>query len=166
MISSLIPALIAYRDRSVARFWAVVTAERVLVTVLSGIVVSSVFNMADRTDLEAYSDLQLVVMVVGVAPIIETLIFQSLPCAVAKACSWSFTTQVMLCWLPFAFAHLPSGSGTFICAGMVSGFYLAVTYVRLRTRSFLTAFSLTCASHALLNAFAVIAILQQRYSHD
>jgi hypothetical protein len=61
--------------------------------------------------------------------------------------------------VPFALVHLRSGLSTFISAGLVRGYYLAQTYVRLRRRSLLIAFGLTVASHALLNLFAAIVLI-------
>jgi hypothetical protein len=101
----------------------------------------------------------LVIILVLVAPLLETVVFQALPCGLVRLTSGGFFLQLVAAWVPFALVHLPSGLSTFISAGLVRGYYLAQSYVRLRRRSLLIAFGLTVASHALLNLFAVIVLI-------
>lgn len=158
VISSLFPGLVSYRESSILRFWSVVTMERIIVTILAGVV--CVFSGAGgRTDLGKLATADLVIILVLVAPLLETVVFQALPCGLARLCSWGFSIQLIVSWVPFALVHLPSGLSTFISAGLVSGYYLAQTYVRLRRRSLLIAFVLTVASHALLNLFVALILV-------
>jgi hypothetical protein len=136
----------------------VVTLERILITLVAA-AVCVLAGAGSRTDLRNFATTDLVLLLVIVAPVMETLVFQTLPCGLARLCSWGFTVQLMVSWLPFALVHLPSGLSAFISAGLVSGYYLAQTYVRLRRRSLLIAFALTVASHALLNAFAALILV-------
>ena len=139
------------------------TVERIAVT--SGLaVICGLAGAARRNDLDEYGVSALVIIGGVIAPLVETLLFQSLPCAIARACSLGTPTIIALCWLPFGFIHLASGWATFVVAGLGSGYYLAHTYVRLRENSFITAYTLTVASHALLNAVAAVGMVYQRGS--
>ena len=161
MISSLFPKLAVFRDSSVARFWVVVTVERIAITILLASI-CDLFGAAHRTDLDSLNTEKLVILSVFIAPLFETLLFQSFPYAIARACSLGLTLTLVFCWLPFAIVHLSSGMSTFVCAGLGSGYYLSQTYVRLRGTSFIVAYGLTAASHAVLNSMATVWMIYQR----
>jgi hypothetical protein len=164
VFSSLIPRLAAFRDRSPWRFWLVMNVERSIVMVLGMVLLGWLApDLGHRTDLDPISDGELLLLGIVIAPLIETLLCQSLPCALARRFKGNFTIQLLVCWWPFALGHLPSGLGSFLCAGIVLGYYIALTYVRLRTVSFGTAYWLTCATHAISNSLAVALIILGRY---
>lgn len=116
------------------------------------------FDLSERTDLDSMSSWRLFVSAVVVAPFVETLIFQSFPVAIARGLRWGFWPQVALSNALFALAHFGVGAGTGIGAGLISGFYIAFTYVHWRETSFRAGLWMTTGVHALHN-FVLIAIV-------
>ncbi len=161
MLSSLLPGLARFRDSSIARFWSIVMVERSAVTALLSII-CDLAGAGPRTDLDHLVFGELVFFGVLVAPLLETLLLQAFPYEVASACGFGVTMTLGMCWLPFAFLHLTSGLGPFVCAGLGSGYYLSQMYVRMRRNSFVAAYWLTSASHAVLNSIAAIGWLYQK----
>jgi hypothetical protein len=161
MLSSLLPRLALFRDSSIARFWSIVMVERITVTVLASLI-CDLAGAGPRLDLDRLDSGQLVFFGVLVAPLLETLVLQAFPYEVACACGFGVALTLGMCWLPFAFLHLSSGMSAFVCAGLCSGYYLSQTYVRLRRRSFIAAYWLTAASHAVLNSIAAVGLVYQR----
>jgi hypothetical protein len=96
---------------------------------------------------------------VVLGPLLETLIFQSLPIGICRLLHFRAGVQMTASIALFFLAHLLQGVGSGICAGLVGGFYLAFTYIRWRHRSWWTAFWVTCASHVIHNGIVLITII-------
>jgi hypothetical protein len=92
---------------------------------------------------------------VVVAPILETFVFQAFPVWIARLCKARFSVQVIVSVVPFFLAHVIEGIQTGIAAGLISGFYLAFTYVHWRKKRRWTAFWVTAVSHAIHNAIVI-----------
>lgn len=122
------------------------------------LVISGGLNLPNRTDLQGMETTRLLVFVVGLAPYLETLVFQALFCGIARKLKLGFWPQVLFAWIPFFLAHLPVGLSTALCAGGVIGFYLSVTYVTQRAVSWRRAFYSTWALHAVNNAVVVAVV--------
>ena len=141
-----------YRQRSAWDFCWRIALEGTAVTVAISAFIS-LFGLAER-DLRMDVGL-LLVMGVVVAPVLETLIFQSLPVWVARLFKASFQVQVVASVVPFVLVHVTQGLGTGIAAGLVGGFYFAFTYVHWREQRRWTAFWVTAVSHAIHNAILI-----------
>jgi hypothetical protein len=87
-------------------------------------------------------------------PLLETLLFQSLPVWVARRTTANTTIQVLAAWIPFAAAHFLNGIGPGLCAGIIGGFYLAFAYVVWTRRAHGQAIMVTTAIHGITNAVA------------
>jgi hypothetical protein len=92
---------------------------------------------------------------VVIAPIFETLIFQAFPVWIARLCKARFSVQLLASVMPFTIVHAIEGVQTGIAAGVVSGFYLAFTYVHWREHRRWTAFWTTAVSHSIHNAIVI-----------
>lgn len=90
-----------------------------------------------------------------IAPIFETLIFQAFPVWIARLCKANFSAQLLASTIPFMMVHAIEGVQTAIAAGLVSGFYLAFTYVHWREHKRWTAFWTTAVSHAIHNGILI-----------
>lgn len=119
--------------------------------------------MDSRTDLARMSSIQLVVVVCLIAPIIETVLLQTLPVAIMRGCGQRFWIQVFASAGPFAALHFPASFSSGIGAGLAGGFYFAFTYVHWREKSLSHAFWITAASHATRNFCAVTVLLVGRH---
>jgi hypothetical protein len=99
-------------------------------------------------------------LIVVIAPVAETLLFQALPIFVARKFNASFSWQIISSMAIFAGLHFLDGILAGIASGMVGGFYFAFTFAHWRQKSRWTAFWVTAVSHALNNAtaFALLAL--------
>lgn len=93
------------------------------------------------------------------APVSETLIFQAFPVWIARHCYARFSVQILSSVIPFAFVHAFRNFTTGICAGLITGFYLAFTYVHWREHHRWTACWVTCVSHAIHNGVLLVMFL-------
>jgi membrane protease YdiL (CAAX protease family) len=161
---------VAHRQRDRWSFFWRITLEGVLASLLAvaaaSIVLaaaSSVMRMDSRTDLKRMSALQLIVVVCVVAPIVETLLLQTLPVAIMRACRQRFWIQVIASTGPFAALHFPASFTAGIGAGLAGGFYFAFTYVHWREKSLAHAIWMTAATHATRNTLAVALLLLAKH---
>ena len=101
----------------------------------------------------------LLFLVVVVAPVLETLIFQAFPVWIARLCNARFSVQIISSVIPFTIVHALEGVQAGIAAGLVGGFYYAFTYVHWREQKRWTAFWTTAVSHAIHNGIAILLAL-------
>lgn len=94
--------------------------------------------------------------VVVFAPILETLLLQSLPVRIAEIFTGKTDVLFLCAWLPFALLHFTNSFLSGIGAGLIGGYYIAFTYVVFLRRSHGQAFFATAAVHALGNAICYI----------
>lgn len=134
-----------------------------IVTLGAATVAVALLPMRPRADLDAMNDATLFGMVVVIAPLTETLMFQALFGALGRRLHLGFWWQLVLAWLPFAVAHFAIGVGTGLCAGLVGGFWFAYAYITQRSHSFSRAYWVTAALHALNNGGAVVLLLLERH---
>ena len=144
----------AYQLRSKGDFLWRVTLEGLAVSLGVILLLGLAFELPDRTDLKGVTFTQLVCL----APLLETLLLQSLPVMVARAMGLGFRGQLLAAWIPFAALHFSAGVDTGICAGIVSGFYIAFTYTHWRQDSVGSAYWMTTGTHALHNLALVMLI--------
>lgn len=102
------------------------------------------------------------IVIVIVAPVLETLLCQALPVAIARRFTRRFAVQVIVALIPFAILHFFNGIASGICAGVIGGFYFAFTYVHWREHARWTAFWVTAVSHALHNGVAFVVLVAER----
>jgi hypothetical protein len=143
-----------YRKRSKGSFLWRFSLEGLFVPLVVGIVLKLLFSFTPRHDLP--TGIKGLISIIVLAPFLETLLFQSLPVMISRVLGFGFRGQLFAAWIPFAALHFLAGIGTGICAGIVSGFYIAFTYAHWRTVSLRSAFWMTCAYHALHNALPAV----------
>jgi hypothetical protein len=156
-----------HQERTKAGFLWRISLEGLVVPLLLAALLELFLEIPVREDLDL-SNLtwQVFVGMVVFAPFFETLIFQSLPVMIARACGASFWIQVLASLVPFAAVHFTINWGTGLFAGVVSGFYLAFTYVHWRRTSARAALWMTVGMHAIHNGFvacvALAALLSEK----
>jgi hypothetical protein len=89
-------------------------------------------------------------------PLIETLFMQLLVCEVARKCTRRVWVPFIASWLLFAAVHFLNSFGSGVVAGLVGGFYLALTYTLFRPKSIWWALGGTFFLHAACNFIQVI----------
>ena len=95
-----------------------------------------------------------VVTIIGVlvvAPVLETLLLQSLPIEVARRFRGRRWVQLAAGAVPFAALHFIGGIASGLAAGVVGGLFFAYTYLEGRERSWATATVATAVVHFLHN---------------
>ena len=84
-------------------------------------------------------------------PILETVIFQTIPIGLLSWMGASFGTQTAASAVLFALAHYTNSIGSGLISGNVGGVYLGYTYAYWLQFSFRKAFWITALSHSLGN---------------
>jgi hypothetical protein len=149
-------------EQRLPRFFLQTFFEKAL-CLAAGTTLVLLLGLPPRTDLAKMSDTSLVWLVVVVAPITETGLFQGLFGALGRTLRLGTWPQIALVWAPFALAHFLVGAGTGICAGVIGGFWLAYAYVGQRRHSFARAYFVTAGLHAATNSTIVLLQLLVRH---
>lgn len=133
-----------------------ISLEGLVVPTLLLLIVDQIYRLPERTDLIHLPVWQLLAWGVLLSPFIETLLLQALPVWIARAAGLGFWGQVVVSLVVFAASHLMVNLSTAIFGGLLSGFYIAFTYVHWRKDSFRTALWMTTATHGLHNLAALL----------
>lgn len=141
----------AHQKRTKCAFFWRVSLEGLVAQLVLVYVVGLFVHLPSRTDFPGTQSWQLFADIVIFAPFFETLLFQALPTMIARACGLGFWGQVMSSLVPFAAVHFTINWGAGIFAGLITGFYVAFTYVHWRKESFSSALWMTVGMHALHN---------------
>ena len=110
-----------------------------------------------RSDLDSLSAAQLTLLVVFAGPILETLFFQLLVGAAAKAFSSNMAVRMVMICIPFALSHFPLGVSAGLSAGVVGGVVFGFLFIAWQDVSVSKAVLATFLAHSLHNA-AVLAV--------
>jgi hypothetical protein len=143
-----------YRQRSAWDFCWRIALEGTLISLLSAILLTAIVEGDHRT-IEDWPIGKLLLVVVLIAPIVETILTQAFPIFVVRKFGGSFKLQILISTVLFAAAHLTEGVATAVCAGVIGGFYFAFTYAHWREKSRWTSFWVTAISHAIHNGIAI-----------
>ena len=93
-----------------------------------------------------------------VAPVVETLVLQSVPIEIGRMLRQSRLVQFVLGAVPFAALHFRMGITVGIAAA-VSGFFLSHAYLEGRERSLWAAVWITMVIHVIHNLICLAALL-------
>jgi hypothetical protein len=88
--------------------------------------------------------------VIGV-PLVETILLQLLPIEIARRFSSRFWPQVLPSWILFAALHFTNSIQSGFAAGIIGGWYFALTYYLFRCKSVWHASTATFILHATSN---------------
>jgi len=148
-----------HRRRAPWDFCWRVAVEGVLVSIATVAILYPVIGAPEREFLK-WPAASVIIIVLLLAPVFETLLFQAIPIALARRLQAGFRVQVLFSVIPFTLAHLPEGLAVGIGAGFLGGFYLAFTYAHWVEKSVWTALWTTMAAHAIRNTLpTAVAIL-------
>jgi len=143
-----------YRQRSAWDFCWRIAVEGTLLSLLSSVLLISIFGGEDR-EFADWGIGELFLIVVLIAPAIETMLLQALPIFVVRKFGGSFRVQIIISTVIFAACHFPEGAAVGISAGVIGGFYFGFTYAHWREKSRWASFWVTATSHAIHNGIAV-----------
>jgi hypothetical protein len=147
-----------HRQRKPWDFCWKVAIEGVIVSIIPAVILVGLVNQSERgfTN-EPLGKMLLLILVL--APVLETLLFQTLPIGVARLFKAGFKMQVLVSTIPFAAAHMLEGVTVGICAGLIGGFYLAFTYAHWIEKSAWKALWITTLSHFIRNSFCAVVLI-------
>ncbi len=94
------------------------------------------FTAHEPRDFQELPEDQAIVLILLLAPIFETLFFQTILIGLARLFRRSFRSQVLVSAIPFALIHFPEGVAVGVGAGVIGGLYLAYTYAHWARKSF------------------------------
>jgi hypothetical protein len=143
-----------YRQRSPWDFCWRIAVEGTVLSLVAAAILAFIIGEPEREFLQWPMGVIFLVVVL-IAPPLETLLLQALPVFVARKLKASFRVQVIVSTVIFTACHIPEGFITTISAGLVGGFYFAFTYVHWRQKTRWTAFWVTALSHTIHNGIAV-----------
>lgn len=147
-----------HRQRKPWDFCWKVAVEGLIVSIIPAVILVGFIDEPEREFLNWPIPAMLVV-IAGIAPIFETLLFQALPIAIARWLKAGFKVQILASLIPFTLVHLPDGVSVGICAGLIGGFYLAFTYAHWVEKSVWTALWTTAVGHFIRNGLAAVAFV-------
>lgn len=128
------------------------------VSLAAAALLSLVLDTPRREFLDLPIELVFVVILV-IAPPLETLLLQALPIFFVRLLKGSMGIQIFVSTLFFAALHFPEGVVTGISAGVIGGLYFAFAYAHWRTASRWQAFWITTACHFIHNAIAFVLLV-------
>jgi len=131
-----------------------------LESTIIGIIIAAVLTVfgAPEREFPNWGIIEMFVVLVIIAPLLETLLLQALPIFVARKLKASFPVQIIFGTIVFGVCHIPEGFVAVIAAGIVGGFYFSFAYAHWRMKSRLQAFWVTAGSHAIHNFISFIAL--------
>lgn len=132
--------------------------ESTVVSLASASLLAVVFGVPRRELLDLSMPVTFMLLLV-VAPPIETLIFQAFPIFIVRILKGSIRIQILISSLLFSAAHFPEGIATGVSAGLIGGLYFAFAYSHWRTKSRWESFWITAACHAIHNGIAFILLV-------
>ena len=121
-------------------------------------------HVSRRTDIDNFGPLGIVMLILICGPFCETLLFQTLLVAVAKAFKLPKLGQLLVSVGGFATAHFMLSIPTGITAGLICGSYLAFTYIKFCECSILSAILSTWGMHAAFNLLTLLSTILSRYA--
>ncbi|MHC4890038.1 MAG: hypothetical protein ACYTEO_11330, partial [Planctomycetota bacterium] len=114
-----------YKKRSPWSFCWRITIEGLIVAIAAVYLLHLLVHLPGR-EFGAATPVKFIVIVL-MAPVIETFICQAFPIFVARVFRASFRIQVFVSMVVFAVPHFGYGIASGICAGITGGFYFGFT---------------------------------------
>lgn len=120
------------------------------------------FELYDEFDTEAPGAADFVMSAIIRAPIVETLLLQMIPILLARRFGLGLRMQVLCSLVPFALCHT-SGLMSFVCAGLIGGFYLSYTFAVWLEHSLRKTLLITIATHVVMNSLVGLMIIVEMW---
>ena len=134
--------------------------ESTLASLIAAVILTLTLGEAERDFLDWPIE-AVFILVVLVAPVLETLLFQALPIFFVRLLKGSLQAQVLVSTILFAAVHFAEGIPVGVSAGIIGGFYFGLAYAHWRTQSRWRPLWITTVCHAIHNGigFALLVIL-------
>jgi len=146
-----------YLERSPWAFCWRIGLESLAVSFPLAVLLVLVFGPGKRISLDLSVTVAFLLLIV-IAPPLETLVFQAFPIFIVRLLKGSFRTQIIASAILFSAAHFPEGIATGISAGLIGGLYFGFAYAHWRTKSRWQPFWITTVCHIIHNGIAFILL--------
>lgn len=147
-----------YLEREPWDFCWRIGVESAALGLVASVILTPIFDTSAREFLN-WSMPEVFLLLLAVAPPIETLVFQAFPIFVVRMLKGTIRLQILVSTLLFSAAHFPEGIGTGLSAGAIGGLYLAFAYAHWRKQSRWRSFWITTAAHCIHNGIAFILLV-------
>jgi hypothetical protein len=147
-----------YLDRRPWDFCWRIGVESTIASLVASILLAFAVGVPAREFLN-YSMGGVFVLLLLVAPPVETLLFQALPIGLVRLLKGSIRTQILVSTILFAACHFPEGIAVGISAGIIGGLYFSFAYAHWRNRSRWHALWITTACHGIHNGIAFFLLV-------
>jgi uncharacterized membrane protein YeaQ/YmgE (transglycosylase-associated protein family) len=131
--------------------------ESTAVSLSAAALLALLFEVPEREFLN-FSIGEAFLLLIVVAPPLETLLLQALPIFIVRLLKGSMRIQVYVSTAVFASLHFPEGLVTGIAAGIIGGLYFGFAYAHWRTKSRWKSFWITTVGHSIHNAIAFLLL--------
>lgn len=147
-----------YLERKPWDFCWRIGVESTVVSLIAAALFAVVFSVPKREFLDLSLPVAFVVLLL-VAPLIETLVFQAFPIFIVRVWKGSVRTQILVSTLLFSAAHFPEGIVTGVSAGVIGGLYFAFAYAHWRIQSRWQSFWITTVCHGIHNGIVFVLLV-------
>jgi hypothetical protein len=147
-----------YLERKPWDFCWRIGVESTVVSLAAAVLLTWVIGPAKREFLH-YSMGSVFVMLVLVAPPLETLVFQAFPIFVVRSLKGSLPIQIAVSTVLFAACHFPEGIAVGISAGVIGGSYFGFAYAHWRSISRWQPLWITTVAHGIHNLIAFVLLV-------
>jgi hypothetical protein len=147
-----------YLERGPWGFCWRIGLESLVVSIPVAVLLVLIFGPGKRASI----DLPVLVMfllLLVIAPPLETLVFQAFPIFIVRLLKGSFRIQIIASAVLFSAAHFTEGVTTGISAGLIGGLYFGFAYAHWRTKSRWQPFWITTVCHIIHNGIAFILLV-------
>ena len=147
-----------YLEREPWDFCWRIGVESTVLSLIAALLLAVVFGTSTRELLDLPMHVVFLLLLV-VAPPIETLLFQAFPIFIMRMLKGSIRSQILVSTLLFSAAHFPEGIATGVSAGLIGGLYFAFAYAHWRSQSRWKSFWITTVAHGIHNGIAFILLV-------
>ena len=144
---------------SLRQFVFRILTQQFAVKIIVALFIVSLVPKAGSTKIIITDPLMMIVSVVFLAPILETLLFQTVPIEFFRLLNRPLIVQFLAGMMPFAGVHFLGGVVAGIAAGVVGGIFFCYTYLECRSTSWWRSTWVTAVTHGLHNVIVLPVLL-------
>ena len=141
--------------KNILQFVLRILAQQFTVKIIVAILLTFLLQETYKSKIVITNPLLVIIGIIVLAPILETLFFQTLMIELTKRVKKSYFIQFCAGMIPFAIVHFFHGIIIGIAAGVVGGFFFTYTYLEWRKESRWKATGVTALTHCLHNTIVL-----------
>jgi membrane protease YdiL (CAAX protease family) len=147
-----------YAERKPWDFCWRIGVESTLVSMVAAVLLTMIIGMPKREFVDYPIEVVFVLLIL-VAPPVETVLFQAIPIFIVRLFKGSIRTQILASTILFAAGHFPEGIAVGVSAGIIGGLYFSFAYAHWRTKSRWHPLWVTTVAHGIHNGIAFVLLV-------